>query len=273
MKKPWINPRWHEIDHMCELAEHLQSIPSFELTKRVASEILEQEFLETNPRRIVIRKFVLLTKRFMQDLYEELRPDLEKHSYNYPFAKIRIPFADYESVKGRTNYQKVQGFFRKIPRVRKAFLPKEIGNPVIPIVLPGVDYSAESLVNSTSLSWEQLPDKGRLEWQEHDSYADYCFEVMALGSQAYADLVDAWCYGENADSYFRALEVLSEEMLHHVSDEVAGPRYGVGAVSREHYWMKNYGDFPERLDIAILRIKDQYLEQLKNGERPGLPRT
>lgn len=269
MKTSRISSKWYELGHMCELAEHLQSIPAFELTKKVASEISEQKILEENPRRIVIRDFVLLTKEFMKDFYLELKPDLERHSYNYPFLTFPIPLAEYESVKGRVVYQKVQSFFRRIPFVKKGLLPRGIGDPVVPIVLPGVDYSAESLANSRSLNGEGFPDKSGLEWQEHDSYADYCLGVMALGTRTYADLVEAWYHGEDSDSYFKALEVLSEEMLHHVSDKIAGPRYGERAVNREHYWMQNYGDFPERLDISILRIKEQYLGRMKGEKAAG----
>ena len=134
----------------------------------------------------------------------------------------------------------------------------------MPIILPGVDYSAESLVNSSSLQGEGLPDKSKLGWQHLDAYADYCRGVMALGRETYASLMDAWYYGRDSDSYFQALETLAEEMLHHISDEIAGPRYSERAVNWEHYWMKSYGEFPERLDIALLRLKDDYLGRLED---------
>jgi hypothetical protein len=52
-------------------------------------------------------------------------------------------------------------------------------------------------------------------------------------------------------------------MLHHVSDKIAGPRYSRRAVDNEHYWMKSYGEFPEKVDIALLRLKDEYLGSLR----------
>ncbi len=268
MGKPRINQKWFELGHMGELAEYLQSVPSFELTKKVASHVSEQSF-PRNPRRVVIENFILLTKAFMKDVFEELQPDLEKHSYNYPFLMMRIPFLNYESSKGRETYQRIQSRLRKIPWIRARYFPRRIRSPVISIILPGVDYSAESLVNSSSLEDEKLPDKSKLGWQHLDSYADYCRNVMALGRETYASLMDAWYFGTDSDSYFRALETLAEEMLHHISDEIAGPRYSGKSVLREHYWMKSYGEFPERLDIVLLRLKDEYLGKLEKNLSPA----
>ncbi len=249
---------------MSELTEYLQSIPSYELTKRVASEISEQN-LPRNPRRMVIEGFILLTKDFLTEFFEETKPDLDKHAYNYPFLQARIPFVTYESTEGRATYQGIQSVFRKLPRVGNHFSPKKIQNPVVPIILPGVDYSAESLVDSLSLAGEKLPDKSRLGWQHLDAYADYCLSVMALGRETYASLMDAWYFGNDSDSYFAGLETLAEEMLHHISDEIAGPRYSERAINREHYWMKSYGDFPEKTDISLLRLKDEYLGRLRES--------
>lgn len=94
--------------------------------------------------------------------------------------------------------------------------------------------------------------------------------LMTLGREAYASLIDAWFYSVDSDTYFKSLETVAEEMLHHVSDEIAGPRYNRRAVKREHYWMKSYGDFPEKIDIAILRLKDEYLGRLKQKLLPQL---
>ncbi len=74
---------------------------------------------------------------------------------------------------------------------------------------------------------------------------------MALVREAYASLMDAWYFGNEADSYFAGLETLSEEVLHHISDEIAGPRYSEVSIEREHYWMKSYGEFPEKMDMAL----------------------
>jgi hypothetical protein len=30
-----------------------------------------------------------------------------------------------------------------------------------------------------------------------------------------------------------------------------------------HYWMKSHGEFPEKVDIALLRLKDEYLGRLR----------
>ena len=85
---------------------------------------------------------------------------------------------------------------------------------------------------------------------------------MALGRETYASLLDAWCSGNDSDLYFQGLETIAEEMLHHISDKIAGPRHTELSVQREHYWMKSYGEFPERVDIALLRLKDEYLGRL-----------
>jgi hypothetical protein len=247
---------------MSELTDYLQSMPSHELTKKIATAISEQAFV-TNPRRLVIEEFIVLAKQFMQEFYQEIRPNLERHTYNYPFLKLRIPGITYDSTDGRITYEKLQTLMRKIPGIRRGFIPQLIEDPVVPIVLPGVDYSAESLISSQSLVGEQLPDKSRLGWQHLDAFADYCLGVMALGRETYASLIDAWYYGNDSDAYFKALETISEEMLHHVSDEIAGPRYSRRAVNNEHYWMKSYGEFPEKVDIALLRLKDEYLGRLR----------
>lgn len=109
-----INPVWCELARMSELTEYLHSIPSHELTKRVASEISEQNLLK-NPRRMVIEGFIVLTKDFLAELFQETKSDLEKHSPNYPFLQARIPFVTYESTEGRTTYQRIQSIFRKVP--------------------------------------------------------------------------------------------------------------------------------------------------------------
>lgn len=261
MGRPEIHQKWFELGSMAELTEYLQSAPSFELTKKVASYLSEQ-VLPRNPRRIVIQNFILLTKAFMKEVFDELRSDLEKHSYNYPFLTMRIPFLSYESSSGRQTYQGIQSNLRRIPWIQRRYLPRRIQDPVVPIILPGVDYSAESLVDSSSLRMERLPDKSRLGWQHLDAYADYCRGVMAIGRETYSSLIDAWYFGKDSNSYFAALETLAEEMLHHISDEIAGPRYGDRSVMREHYWMKSYGEFPERLDIVLSRVKDDYLGKL-----------
>jgi len=264
MEKPEIHQKWFELGSMAELAEYLQSAPSFELTKKVASH-LSAQVLPRNPRRIVIQSFVLLTKGFMNEVFEELQADLERHSHNYPFLMLRLPFLRYESSSGRETYQNIQSKLRKIPWIRRKYLPRRIQDPVVGIILPGVDYSAESLVDSSSLKGERLPDKSKLGWQHLDAYADYCRGVMAIGRETYASLMDAWYFGRDSDSYFAALETLAEEMLHHISDEIAGPRYSERSVAREHYWMKSYGEFPERLDIVLSRVKDDYLGRLERN--------
>ena len=261
MGRQAIHQKWFQLSQMSELTEYLQSIPSFELTKKIALQISEESF-PPNPMRIVVENFITQTKSFMQDVYDELQPELEIHSYNYPFITARIPFVSYESSNGRETFARIQSRLRKIPGLKARYSPRKIQSPVIPIILPGVDYSAESLVNSLALENEGLPDKSKLGWQHLDAFADYCLGIMALGRETYASLIDAWYYGSDSDSYFQALEVLAEEMLHHISDEIAGPRYTERSVSREHYWMKSYGDFPERLDIVLLRLKDEYLGRL-----------
>jgi hypothetical protein len=164
---------------------------------------------------------------------------------------------------GRETYQGIQSRLRKVPWLGNRYVPRSIRNPVVSIILPGVDYSAESLVDSSLLRGEKLPDKSKLGWQHLDAYADYCRDVMAIGRETYASLMEAWYFGNNSDPYFAALETLAEEMLHHISDEIAGPWYGERSVAREHYWMKSYGEFPERLDIVLYRVKDDYLGKLK----------
>ena len=150
MRAHVIDSVWYELSQMSELTEYLQSVPSHELTKKIASEISERS-LPRNPRTIVIEEFISLTKEFMAEFFDEIRPDLERHAYNYPFLRLRLPGVAYDSTHGRISYGALQDFLRKIPWVRKGYYPKPIDDPVIPIILPGVDYSAESLFSSGSL--------------------------------------------------------------------------------------------------------------------------
>ncbi len=44
MRKQAIHQRWFQLSHMSELTEYLQSVPSFELTKKIAAQISEESF-------------------------------------------------------------------------------------------------------------------------------------------------------------------------------------------------------------------------------------
>src|SRR5260370_7838464 len=162
MGRQAIHQKWFQLSHMSELTEYLQSVPSFELTKKIALQISEESFA-TNPMRIVIENFITQTRSFMQDVYNELQPELEIHSYNYPFITARIPFVNYESSNGRETFARIQSRLRRIPGLKARYSPRKIQSPVIPIILPGVDYSAESLVNSLALQHEALPNKPKLD--------------------------------------------------------------------------------------------------------------
>src|SRR5438309_10470165 len=164
MRSIRVNQRWYDLTGMCELTEYLHSIPSHELTKKVATEISEEHILE-NPRRMVVENFVVLSKQFMLQFYEEIRSDLGRHSLEYPFLGLRIPFLTYESTGGRSSYQRFQSGLRRIPRLGKMYSPRRIVNPIVPIILPGVDYSAECVVISSAWHDEKLPNTGMLRWQ------------------------------------------------------------------------------------------------------------
>src|SRR5438132_10678274 len=155
MRSIRVNQRWYDLTGMCELTEYLHSIPSHELTKKVATEISEEHILE-NPRRMVVENFVVLSKQFMSQFYEEIRPDLERHSLEYPFLGLRIPFLTYESTGGRSSYQGFKSGVRRIPRLGQKYSPRPIVDPVVPIILPGVYDSSESLVTSCSLMGEDV---------------------------------------------------------------------------------------------------------------------
>jgi hypothetical protein len=126
-----------QLGSMAELAEFLQSAPSFELTKKIASDLSEQ-VLPRNPRRIVIENFILSTQFFMNEIFEELRTDLEKHSYNYPFLMLRIPLLNYESTSGRETYQGIQSQLRRIPGLGRKYIPRKIRDHVVPSFYQGL---------------------------------------------------------------------------------------------------------------------------------------
>src|SRR5437867_6395086 len=179
MGRQAIHQKWFQLSHMSELTEYLQSIPSFELTKKIALQISEESF-PTNPMRMVVENFITQTKSFMQDVYDELQPELEIHSYNYPFMTARIPFVSYESSNGCETFARIQSRLRKIPGLKARYSPRKIQSPVIPIILPGVDYSAESLVNSLVLENEGLPDKDRKSTRLNSSHRTISYAVFCL---------------------------------------------------------------------------------------------
>src|SRR5947209_2850520 len=144
MRSIRVNQRWYDLSRMSELTEYLHSIPSHELTKKVATEISEQRILE-NPRRMIVENFILLSKQFMSQFYEEIRLDLERHSLEYPFLGLRIPFLTYESTGGRSSYQRFQSGLRRIPGFGKGYSPRTIVNPILSVIFPCLVFSSDML--------------------------------------------------------------------------------------------------------------------------------
>jgi len=262
-----VNPHWFDLGNMVSLASHLQTSSAKKLTKETCEKIckeLDMDHMEAQNR--FLAAWIEVAKSFIQDVYRDLESAIHEHAYRYPMK--RWPLGWYDNVEGRQRHEKVQAFLRKIPGIRERMEPGAIINPVPPTILPGVDYSAESLVFGGHLQGTDPEEvkKRDLEWMKRDASADYSLGVVCFGSEDFEVLTNAWFYGKSYSmySYVEALDTLIEETLHHIADQIAKkPRYGDKETEAEHYWMHSYGNFPEKVYQVITDKANNYISGLK----------
>jgi hypothetical protein len=263
----YVDPVWYNIKNMVKLTRYLQSSDARKLTREIAIKIVHLKGWSIKVEKAVdlfLEEWIKTAQSFVDEVYSDLEDEIKEHAYKFPL--IVWPKRSYMSFEGRKMNERVLDFLRKIPGIRKYFIPREITDPVPKIIIPGVDYSAESLVFTRSLLSRTCAfDKARLEWMHRDARADYAKDVVCFGCEDFETLAKAWFYGEvdSWHAYIEALSTLVEEALHHMVDHIVWiSRYGVDD-SKEHYWMNAYGDFPEKVYDAIEKHSEKYMRIIR----------
>lgn len=265
--KALINDHWLKPENMAALALSLQSGAARELTFSVATRISGSRKLPFEEAgRLFLKYWTATADSFITAVYREIHADIKAHAFHYPMKLF--PATAFCSLKGRKVHEGILRAMRALPLVSGAVRPGEIKDSLPRIILPGVDYTAESIVQSGLLKSPELyVDKDALEWMKKDAKADFCLGVVAFGSEDFEDLTQAWVYGEvsSVHGYVDALDTLMEEVLHGCADQIAKiPRYGEKDVVKEHYWMNEYGAFPETVFTAIAKHSRSFIGSMKN---------
>lgn len=251
-----IHPKWHDAKESAILADRLQSKVAKEITTDVANEIAESRNMRMQDARILfLTEWIKNSKLFIDSVYNDLKDEISDHAYNYPMRYF--PCDTYCSFSGRNSHARIQQILRSLPVLKKILEPGKITDPVPQVILPGVDFTAESIVYGGFLGKPQIEiDRDLLEWSKKSSRADYCLGAVAFGSEDFETLTLAWVHGEvgSITEYSDSLDTLLEEALHGCADQIAKtPRYGEEDVDKEHYWMNEYGTFPEHIFEAIVK--------------------
>ena len=263
----YVNPVWYESENMVEVAKYLQSSSAKILSGQAAAKIVQWKghgISIVRAEDLFLSEWIKTAKAFISNMYSNLEKDIAKHSYNFPL--FFWPNKSYMSFRGRVLHQNTLKFLRVIPVVRNYVVPRKIVDPIPRIILPGVDYSAESLIFTNSLMSKGCTfDKSKLEWMHLDARADYAHNVVCFGSEDFETLLSAWFFGQ-VDSwheYIEALYTMIEEAMHHMVDQIVWvSRYGKDD-SKEHYWMHAYGDFPEKVYNTIEDHSEKYIGIIK----------
>lgn len=264
MSKPKINKHWSTFKGMLELTKYLQSDSSREFTMKISKEISKKYNINMfKAENIFLTRFIIVIQNFTQEIYNDIKPLLQKHAYVYPMRFYPLPYC---SVLGRKVHEKIQNFLRKIG-FKKFLEPGIVKDPIPNTLILGTGYSAESICLNDKLKQSKITfHKDDLEWQERIAHADYYYGVVAIGTGTFENLCDAWWYGVILkDVYQSTLNTLVEEMLHNCVDQITKThRYGKYLDEpREHYWMSEYGEFPELVDHWILKKSKKYINILK----------
>lgn len=243
-------PFWKDERNAAMLSCYLQSSIARDITEEIASKLPGED----QENRFLV-EWMKTSKRFLGEVFGEIANDIERHSLKYPMRVF--PQNIYCSQGGRKIHESLLSFFRNVPLVKGHFIPGKVSEPIPSVILPGVDYTAESLVFGRFLEKESfLIPKNELVWMKKDARADYCHGAVCIGSEDFETLTEAWVYGrtQSIHDYIDSLDTIVEETLHGIADQVAkNPRYGDYEVKKEHYWMNEYGDFPEKVFVSILK--------------------
>jgi hypothetical protein len=279
VRKP--NSKWYTLEGMLELNEHLLSPPIKYKIDKLCNK-------EDETKKEFMKELIFLTRRCMQETYMRTASYLLKHSRTYPVIPMSVE--DYCSiVKRREINLKISEALEKhetpqeiIPagitsnwshEIQERKIIVEENDPVPPILLIGVDYSAESLILSEELAGEKLPDKDNLTFQQKDSLADYCEGGIACLTSDIVEYTLKCGLEKSRISYltpgFKAAETISEEMKHRIADifikslppELYNiPRYGEEDVRKEHHWMNERGSYPEKeSSILVKQVVPYYI--------------
>ena len=261
-----VNPYWEKLGNMIKLSAYLQTRTSKELTVETCKVLCKKmRIKQSEAMNLFLTEFITTSFRFIKEVYDILENDIKKHAYNYPLKYW--PAGLYTSFENRILHEKMLRILRGIPLVKNAIEPGKIKNPAPAIILPGGDYSAESLVFNGFLKSTNIGfDKSKLEWMREDARADYARGVVCLGSQDFEILAKAWFFGQMHTLYYyiEALGTLVEESLHHIVDQITRtPRDSPADEAKEHYWLNEYGVFPEKVYDAIISVSPKYVGALK----------
>ena len=261
-----VNPYWLELKNMVKLAEYMQTKTAKNLTDTTCEKVCKVlNIRHEKAMSVFLEEWVKTAKKFIKEIFSIIEDDVKRHAYKYPLNFW--PATWYDTYYGRQKHEKVLELLRKIPLVKKTLEPGKIREFIPPVILPGVDYSAESLVFNGFLKSTKLDfDKSKLEWMREDARADYAYGVVCLGSEDYEILTKAWVFGEvhTLHSYVEALDTLVEETLHFVADQISkNPKYNYSYELKEHYWLNEYGVFPEKVYDAITSVSSNYIGCLK----------
>lgn len=255
-------PFWKDERNAALLSRYLQSSVARDLTEEIASKL--QGPAEERENRFLI-EWMRMSKSFLEAVFGEIRTGIADHSLKYPMRVF--PQSVYCSQRGRKVHESLLKVFRAVPLARGYFMPGDVLDPIPGIILPGVDYTAESIVFGKFLKKESFAiPKQDLVWMKKDARADYCHGAVCIGSEDFETLTEAWVYGrtQSMHDYIDSLDTIVEEALHGIADQIAKtPRYSDYEVKKEHYWMNEYGDFPEKVFVAILKKGKPFIGSMK----------
>ena len=253
---------WKEERNAAILSRYLQSSVARDLTEEIEAKISSPA--EERENRFLV-EWMRTSRSFLGLVFAEIMNDIEKHSLKYPMRVF--PQSVYCSQRGRKVHESLLAVFRSVPIVRGHFAPGKVLEPIPGVILPGVDYTAESLVFGKFLEKESFAiPKQDLVWMKKDARADYCYGAVCIGSEDFETLTEAWVYGrtQSMHDYIDSLDTIVEETLHGIADQIAKyPRYNDYEVRKEHYWMNEYGDFPEKAFMAIMKKGKPFIGSMK----------
>ncbi|MEM5879323.1 MAG: hypothetical protein QXU74_02410 [Candidatus Aenigmatarchaeota archaeon] len=211
-----VNPKWHKLGNQLDLNIYF-STEEFkkrveEILKKMNYEINEENFKKTYKAIIIYTKLIMadISNKLSKAFYEHFNENypilpIRKEDYQNPeirniwlktIKKLREDLFKVEEIDGskilppnlidefhKNNFEKIKETIESQDET-----PYFLKDPVPPIVLIGVDYSAESL--RKNLNEESFPDEKMLENQEGNAYADYFLDVVAFTTEFSAWLLD-----------------------------------------------------------------------------------
>ncbi|MEM5772924.1 MAG: hypothetical protein QXL86_01720 [Candidatus Aenigmatarchaeota archaeon] len=241
-----INPKWYKLENQLDLNFYF----STEEFREKVEEILKRMNYEVNEENLkkAYKAIIIYTKLIMADISNRLSKAFYEHfNENYPIIligkkeyknpgirniwlktikRLREDLFKVKEIDGskilppnlidefhKNNFEKITGAIESQDEN-----PNFLRDPVPPIALVGVDYSAESL--RKNLDKESFPDERLLENQEGNSHADYFLDLVAFTTEFSAWLLD---FGLKKDEKLslkdkKFFKIISDELTHRLSD-------------------------------------------------------